>query len=71
MSAARAFVAAGLGITILPRSSLASPGPDVRILTLRPMLRRTSIPVWPEKGPSSSAARCFLEFARDHGELWR
>jgi DNA-binding transcriptional LysR family regulator len=69
MSAARAFVAAGLGITILPRSSLASPGPQVRILTLRPSIRRTSVLVWPDKGPRSGAARCFLEFARDRWEL--
>lgn len=69
MSAARAFVAAGLGITILPRSSLASPGPDVRILTLQPNIRRTSILVWPQKGPGSAAARCFLEFTRNHEQL--
>lgn len=71
MSAARAFVAAGLGITILPQSSLASPGPEVRSLSLRPTLRRTSILVWPEKGPGSAAARCFLEFARENGQLLR
>ncbi len=69
MSAARAFVAAGLGITILPRSSLASPGPPVHILGLRPALHRTSILVWPERGPGSAAARCFLQFAREHRDL--
>jgi DNA-binding transcriptional LysR family regulator len=36
MSAARAFVSAGLGVTILPRSSLLSPGPDVHLVRLRP-----------------------------------
>ena len=56
MSAARAFVAAGLGITVLPRSSLASAGPAVRILALRPTIHRTSILVWPQKGPRSAAA---------------
>lgn len=71
MSAARAFVAAGLGITILPRSSLASPGPPVHTLALKPALRRTSILVWPGRGPGTAAARCFLEFTRDHGDLLR
>ncbi len=69
MSAARAFVAAGLGITVLPRSSLASAGPAVRILSLRPRIQRTSILVWPQKGPRSAAARSFLQFAREHEDL--
>lgn len=69
MSAARAFVAAGLGVTILPRSSLLSPGPDVHLVSLRPALRRTSVLVWPRTGPRSAAARCFLEFTRANKKL--
>lgn len=69
MSAARAFVSAGLGITILPRSSLLSPGPDVHLVHLRPALKRTSVIVWPHGGHASTAARCFLDFARANKPL--
>jgi DNA-binding transcriptional LysR family regulator len=69
MSAARAFVTAGLGVTILPRSSLLSPGPHVHLLTLRPTLTRTSVLVWPANGPASTAARTFLEFTRENRHL--
>lgn len=71
MSAARAFVASGLGITVLPRSSLASPGPTVHVLTLRPCIQRTSVLVWPAKGPRSAAARSLIEFTKDHSDLLR
>lgn len=69
MSAARAFVAAGLGVTILPRSSLLSPGPVVHLVQLRPTLHRTSIVVWPRKGHSSAAARSFLDFTLGNKHL--
>jgi DNA-binding transcriptional LysR family regulator len=69
MSAARAFVAAGLGITILPRSSLRSPGPEVHLVPLRPELTRTSILVWPADRQPSTAARTFVEFTRAHTHL--
>lgn len=71
MSAARAFVASDLGITILPRSSLASPGPSVSTVKIRPTILRTSVLVWPAKGATSTAARCFIEFVREHGDLLR
>ena len=71
MSAARAFVAAGLGVTILPRSSLASPGPAVRTVALRPVLRRTSVLVWSEKRHGTPASRSFLQFVRTHSGLLR
>lgn len=69
MSAARAFVASGLGVTLLPRSSLLSPGPQVHLVQVKPTLQRTSTLIWPSKGHSSAAARCFLDFTRSHKHL--
>jgi DNA-binding transcriptional LysR family regulator len=69
MSAARAYVAAGLGVTILPRSSLLSPGPKVQLVRLTPSLVRTSVMVWPTKRPASSAVRTFRKFAQAHKHL--
>ena len=63
------FVAAGLGITVLPRSSLASAGPAVRILSLRPVFSAPRSWSGPRKARARRPARSFLEFARDHEEL--
>ena len=70
MSAARAYVAAGLGITILPRSSLASAGPPVTVLDIGPPpITRTSVLVWPARRTLAPAAATFVAFTRDHLEL--
>ena len=70
MSAARAYVAAGLGITILPVSSLRSPGPSVTILDLGPpALTRTSVLIWPARRSLGPAAQAFISFTRDHVDL--
>jgi len=70
MSAARAYVAAGLGITILPASSLVSPGPPVTILELGPpALTRTSVLVWPSRRSLGPAAQAFISFATNHLDL--
>jgi LysR substrate binding domain len=60
ISAARAFVASGLGITILPRSSLLSAGPKVHIIDIGPPnLTRTSDMTWSRTRPLSTAATAF------------
>lgn len=72
MSAARAYVAAGMGITILPRSSLASVGPHVAVLDIGPPpITRTSVLVWPTRRTLGPAAAAFVAFTRDHLELLR
>jgi DNA-binding transcriptional LysR family regulator len=70
MSAARAYVAAGLGITILPRSSLASPGPTVTVLDISaPRFTRTSVLIWSSQRTLAPAAAAFIAFTRDHLDL--
>lgn len=72
ISAARAFVASGLGITILPRSSLLSAGPKVHIIDIGPPnLTRTSDMTWSRTRPLSTAATAFRDFARSHKQLLR
>ncbi|MEU9795105.1 LysR family transcriptional regulator [Streptomyces sparsogenes] len=67
MSAMRAYVAAGLGVTILPRSSLLSPGPQVCIVRLdSPELIRTSALIWSSQRHLPPGAQAFIEFTRNN-----
>jgi DNA-binding transcriptional LysR family regulator len=68
-NAARAYVSAGLGVAVMPRSCLHVPGPDIHRLDLRPMLTRTSALVWSSNGHASSAARAFIDFTLKNKNL--
>jgi DNA-binding transcriptional LysR family regulator len=63
---ARAFVAEGLGVAVLPRSDAEAPGPLVRIAELRgpSLVHRISLG-WRAGKRHSPAARALLELARD------
>jgi LysR family hydrogen peroxide-inducible transcriptional activator len=69
VSAIRAFVAAGIGIAVVPRSAADVAGPPVRILELSsPALSRTVALVWHEAHHRSAAASAFAQMARRHFE---
>jgi LysR family transcriptional activator of glutamate synthase operon len=62
---ARAIVARGLGIAVVPESDAARPGPDVAIVGLhRPALSRDVTLVWRRDRHHTPAARAFLALAR-------
>jgi LysR family hydrogen peroxide-inducible transcriptional activator len=67
VSAMRAFVAAGIGIAVVPRSAAEVAGPPVRLLELAsPPLSRNVALVWHEAHYRSAAARAFAQMARLH-----
>lgn len=62
---ARAIVAAGLGVAVLPRSDARAPGPPVRVVGLRErgLVHRISL-CWREGKRHAPAARALLEQAQ-------
>jgi LysR family transcriptional regulator, transcription activator of glutamate synthase operon len=62
---ARALVAAGLGVAVLPRSDAQAPGPSVRIVALHaPTLTHRISLSWREGKRHAPAARALVEQAR-------
>ncbi|MDO8210286.1 LysR family transcriptional regulator [Conexibacter sp. CPCC 206217] len=67
---ARAFVAEGLGVAVLPRSDATAPGPPVRIAALRePSLVHGISLAWREGKRHSPAARALHEQAQRRARL--
>ena len=62
----RSLVAQGVGAAIVPRSSLACPGPSVALRRFSPALQMAVVLWWRRDG-LSLAARAFVEFAAAHG----
>jgi LysR family transcriptional regulator, transcription activator of glutamate synthase operon len=61
---ARAMVARGLGVTIVPLSDTLRGGPPVASVVLKPALTRDVTLVWRRGRRPAPAARAFLELAR-------
>lgn len=63
----RGLVARGLGVSVVPRSVVASPGPPVALLTIKELpVKRTIALLWSVGRFQSAAARAFLAFAQSH-----
>jgi len=61
----RSFVAAGLGVSVLPRSMAASPGPPVSLVRLAaPRLFRTVRLAWRRQAEANPAAVALVELLR-------
>jgi DNA-binding transcriptional LysR family regulator len=63
-SAARAFVAAGVGAALIPRSVAERVGPPVAIVPIRHGPRRVSALAWRRSGGRTPATELFLVYAR-------
>ncbi len=62
----RRLVGRGLGVAILPRADVESPGPQVAVVSLvEPSLRRDITLAWREGRRLTPAASAFLELARE------
>jgi LysR family transcriptional regulator, transcription activator of glutamate synthase operon len=61
----RALAARGLGVSVVPASDAAAPGPEVASVPLRDPPQRDVTLVWRRRRHHSPAARAFLALARD------
>lgn len=61
---ARAFVSAGLGVALIPRSVAERPGPPVATIPLTDAPVRTSALAWRSVGGQSPATQALVSFAR-------
>jgi DNA-binding transcriptional LysR family regulator len=61
---ARAFVSAGLGVALVPRSVAERPGPPVSIVPVRPAPIRTSALAWRHISLASPATHALVDYAR-------
>jgi DNA-binding transcriptional LysR family regulator len=69
-SGARAFVSAGLGVALIPRSVTDRPGPPVAVVRVTPPPIRVSALAWRGAGGRPPSTEAFLDYARSRlGEL--
>jgi DNA-binding transcriptional LysR family regulator len=64
-SAARAFVSAGLGVALVPRSVAAQPGPPVSVSSIVDAPTRTSAIAWLRVGGQSPARQALVAYLRE------
>lgn len=72
MTSLRGLVAAGIGVSIIPRLPAVAPGPPVAVIPMRPALPSHSAAVaWRADHPPSAAAEALLGVIREHGAMAR
>lgn len=72
MTSLRGLVAAGIGVSIIPRLSALAPGPPVAVIPMRPALpSHTAAVAWRGDRQPSAAAKALLRVIREHGAIAR